>query len=116
MNMKTMLDVEIEERINKLANMELGTKEYNDAADGIATLMDRRLKIEELEMTELKNEKQASEERKSRLWKTIIDAGLGIAGIGVTIWGAKASFKFEETGTITTQAGKKFIDKLFFRK
>jgi len=140
--MKTILDVEIEDRANKLAKLEPGTQEYRDTVDGLTKLMDRRIKMEELEMAEVKAEadrelavkkfeadkeleaeklalateqaeKQASEERKSRIWKMLIDAGLGVAGIGVTIWGAKASFKFEETGTITTQTGKKLMDRIF---
>lgn len=126
MNLKTMLDVEIEEQRNKLVNLEPGTKEYDAVVDAMAKLMDRRIKIEELEMSEAKadadrenakvqSEQQLVEDRKSRFGKILVDAGLGIAGIALTIWGTRTSLKFEETGTITTQAGKKFMDKLFRR-
>lgn len=126
MNLKTMLDVEIEEQRNKLVNMEPGTKEYDAVVDAMAKLMDRRIKIEELEMSEAKadadrenakvqSEQQLVEDRKSRFGKILVDAGLGIAGIALTIWGTRTSLKFEETGTLTTQAGKKFMDKLFRR-
>lgn len=126
MNLKTMLDVEIEEQRNKLVDMKPGTKEYDAVVDALAKLMDRRIKIEEIEMSEAKadadrenakvqSEQQLAEDRKSRFGKIIVDAGLGIAGIALTIWGTRTSLKFEETGTLTTQAGKKFMDKLFRR-
>jgi hypothetical protein len=56
---------------------------------------------------------QLAEERRSRLINTILTAGLGAVNILVLIWGTKTSLKFEETGTITTHAGRNFISKLF---
>lgn len=113
MNLKTILDTEIEERSVKLAKLEPGTKEYTDAVEGLAKIMDRRIEIEKLEQNETQNENQLAEERKSRFGKMIVDIGLGLAGIGVTIWATRATFRFEETGTITTQAGRKIIDRIF---
>lgn len=113
MNLKTILDVEIEDRSAKLAKLEPGTKEYTDAVDGLTKIMDRRIKIEELEQAETQNENQLAEERKSRFGKMAVDIALGLAGIGVTIWGTRATFRFEETGTITTQAGRKIMDRIF---
>lgn len=115
MNLKTLLDVEIEEQRNKLAKLEPGNKEYSDAVDALTKLMDRRIEIEKVEQAETQSEKQLAEDRKTRWGKIIVDAGLGVAGIAVTIWGAKASFKFEETGSICAQTGKKFMDRLFRR-
>lgn len=113
MNLKTILDVEIEERSAKLAKLEPGTKEYSDAVEGLTKIVDRRIEIEKLEQAETQNENQLAEERKSRFGKMMIDVALGLAGIGVTIWGTRATFRFEETGTITTQAGKKIMDRIF---
>lgn len=115
MNLKTMLDVEIEEQRNKLVNLDPGTKEYDSTVKAMTELMDRRIKIEEVEQAEAHGEKQLAEDRKSRFGKIIVDAGIGLAGIAVTVWGARASFKFEETGTITSQAGRKFMDRIFRR-
>lgn len=113
MNMKTLLDVEIEERSIKLANLEPGTKEYSDAVDGIAKLIDRRIEIDKLETSEAQNEQQMKDERFARWFKLISDFGIGVLGLGLTFWGAKASFRFEETGTITSQAGKKLMERIF---
>ena len=107
MSMVTKLNVEIEEKFDELAKLDPTTKEYSAAVDSVTKLMDRAIEIEKLESSETQSEKQMEEDRKSRLVKNCIDGGLA-----VTIWGAKASFKFEETGTITTSVGRKFMDKI----
>lgn len=112
MSVVTKLNVEIEEKFDKLNKLDVSSKEYSAAVDSMAKLMDRAIEIEKLEMSETQNEKQMQEDRKSRLTKNCIDIGSIVLPLAVTIWGAKASFKFEETGTVTTSVGRKFMDKL----
>ena len=112
MSMVTKLNVEIEEKFDELAKLDPTTKEYSAAVDSVTKLMDRAIEIEKLESSETQNEKQIEEDRKSRLVKNCIDVGSVVLPLAVTIWGAKASFKFEETGTITTSVGRKFMDKI----
>ena len=112
MSMVTKLNVEIEEKFDELAKLDPTTKEYSAAVDSVTKLMDRAIEIEKLESSETQNEKQMEEDRKSRLVKNCIDVGSVVLPVAVTIWGAKASFKFEETGTITTSVGRKFMDKI----
>lgn len=112
MSMVTKLNVEIEEKFDELAKLDPTTKEYSSAVDSVTKLMDRAIEIEKLESSETQNEKQMEEDRKSRLVKNCIDVGSVVLPLAVTIWGAKASFKFEETGTITTSVGRKFMDKI----
>lgn len=112
MSMVTKLNVEIEEKFDELAKLNPTTKEYSAAVDSVTKLMDRAIEIEKLESSETQNEKQMEEDRKSRLVKNCIDVGSVVLPLAVTIWGAKASFKFEETGTITTSVGRKFMDKI----
>ena len=116
MSMATKLSVEIEDKLDELANLDVSTKEYSAAVDNVTKLMDRAIEIEKLESSGTQNEKQMKEERKSRLVKNCIDVGSIVLPIAVTIWGARASFKFEETGTITTSVGRKFMDKIIFWK
>lgn len=116
MNMKTLLDVEIEEKTVALANLDPGSKEYNTAVDSITKLMDRRIELEKLETSEAQAEQQMREDRKSRFVKNLIDVGAIVLPLAVTVWGAKVSFKFEENGTITTAVGRKFMDKLISKK
>ena len=115
MSMETLLQVEIEEKFNNLAAMDVGSKEYAGAVDSVTKLVDRAIEIEKLDTSETQNKDQMKEDRKSRLTKNCIDIGSIILPLAVTIWGAKASFKFEETGTITTGVGRKFMDKLIKR-
>ena len=112
MSMVTKLNVEIEEKFDELAKLDPTTKEYSAAVDSVTKLMDRAIEIEKLESSETQNEKQMEEDRKSRRVKNCIDVGSVVLPLAVTIWGAKASFKFEETGTITTSVGRKFMDKI----
>ena len=116
MSMTTKLNVEIEDKLDELTNMDPSTKEYDVAVDSVTKLMDRAIEIEKLESSDSQNEKQMKEDRKSRLVKNCIDVGSIVLPLAVTIWGARASFKFEETGTITTSVGRKFMDKIIFWK
>ena len=112
MSMVAKLNVEIEDKLDEISGLDPATKEYSTAVDSVTKLMDRAIEIERLEMSETQNENQIKEDRKSRLVKNCIDVGSIVLPLVVTVWGAKTSLKFEETGTITTSVGRKFIDKL----
>ena len=47
----------------------------------------------------------------------IVRNGIAIAGIvvptAITIWGTLTTLKFEEVGTVTTNAGRAFMNRLF---
>lgn len=82
-----------------------------------------KLKREQLELEKKVHEddeafkaKQAADERRKMI-VNIVMTSLGIIiPTGVTIWGTYKTFKFEETGTITTMPGRLFITKLFSKK
>ena len=127
MEFKNLLTEEIQAEIETLKEMELGSEPYKVAVDGITKLIDRSIdiekysaerkeKAEEKELEVYWKERESAEEKKDRRIKD----GIAIAGIVlpiiVTIWGTKASFKFEEEGTITTIMGRGFINKLLPKK
>ena len=56
------------------------------------------------------------DDKKDRLVKNCLTGASILSGIGVTVWGALKSWKFEETGTVTSTAGRKFINNLFSKK
>lgn len=127
MEFKNLLTEEIQAEIETLKGMELGSEPYKVAVDGITKLIDRSIdiekysaerkeKAEEKELEAYWKERESAEEKKDRRIKD----GIAIAGIVlpiiVTIWGTKASFKFEEEGTITTIMGRGFINKLLPKK
>ena len=112
MDARTLLDDEIKRLYERMKELDPDTKQYAEVEDNWTKLMDRKLEIEKLESSEALAEKQMREDRKTRLFKNLIDVGAIVLPLGVTIWGAIVSFKFEEDGTITSNMGRKFMDKL----
>lgn len=127
MEIKTILLEEIEDELNDLAGLDLGSDEYKAGVDGVAKLMDRAIEMEKIEreskdkVDERENENQYRKnqdklETRDRLIKNCIAvAGIVIPTV-VTIWGTNKSLKFEEDGTITTIMGRGFINKLLPKK
>lgn len=124
---KKMLHEEIESQFEGLEGIEIGSEAYRNAVDGLSKLMDREIEISKLQAErEDKLESRAIETRlKNRQLmddKTdkIIRNGLTAAGLvitaGLTVWGTLKTFKFEETGTITSSIGRGFIQRLTPRK
>ena len=113
MSLTTKLNVEIDERFNDLAKLNPTTKEYSTAVDSLTKLMDRAIEIEKIEASEAQNEKQMKDDRKSRIVKNCIDVGSIILPLAVTLWGVKASLYFEDSNTVTTTVGRKFMDRMF---
>ena len=113
MSMVTKLQMEIDERLDAANELDPTSKEYEAVVNSVTKLMDRAIEIEKLELSETQNEKQMKEEHKARLIKNLIDIGAIVLPLGVTLWGVKASLYFEDENTVTTTAGRKFMDKLF---
>lgn len=124
MSIESLLHTEIESEFDKLSTMEPGSEKYRTAVDGLAKLMDKAIEIEKVdidckdkaaarESEQALREQQMREDRRDRIVKNILSAAGVVLPLVVTIWGTTVSLKFEETGTITTQAGRSFVQKLF---
>ena len=123
MKIKETLYKEIEDELQALNEIEVGTDEYKSSVDGLTKLLDRAIEIEkhEAEMKEREAERiakniQVAEEQKDRVVKNYIAAGGVVLPLLVTIWGTLKSFKFEKDGTVTTIMGRGFINKLLPKK
>ena len=123
MKIKETLYKEIEDELQTLSEIEVGTDEYKSSVDGVTKLLDRAIEIEkhEAEMKEREAERiakniQVAEEQKDRVVKNYIAAGGVVLPLLVTIWGTLKSFKFEQDGTVTTIMGRGFINKLLPKK
>ena len=116
-----MLDEEIQAGLECMSDIEgVNIQEYGDAVNNVTKLMDRQIEMKKLviEETKLEHEKEVeSKKMKSENIDRWVKNGLGaigtIGGIVLTVWGTKKTFQFEETGSITSSAGRKFIDRLF---
>lgn len=129
MKNELMLHEEIESELEELGKLGVGSDEYKVAVDGITKLMDRAIKIDELnanaqdkvESREAEydfKQKQMNAEKKDRIVKNIITGfSIGIPA-AVAIWGTIVTLKFDEVGTVTSIAGKEHTRKIFnlFRK
>lgn len=126
-NIETLLHEEIQDGFDALSRMERGTETHKTTVDEVAKLFDKAIEIEKLEMEAKEREKareieaslkraQMEEDRKDRRVKNGIAIGGIVLPLAVTIWGTFKSFRFEETGTITTMMGRGFINKLIPKK
>lgn len=122
MDIETILRDEIRDEFDELGKIQIGSDEYKTTVDGLTKLMDRAIEIDKInndvEMKEEEAEfksKQMDDERKDRKVRNCI----AIAGIviptTITIWGTLKTLKFEEVGTVTTIAGRNFMNQIFKR-
>ena len=127
MKIETMLSDEIKKEIGELGKIPLGSEEYRTTVDGVTKLMDRAIEIEKTEAEfkeKVKNQeidnnlkvKQMQDENKDRIVRNILTAAGIVIPAVLTIWGTSRTLKFEETGTITTFAGRNFVNNLFRKK
>lgn len=126
-SIRELLDEEIQVEFEKLSKLEIGSESYKATVDGLSKLVDRAVEIDKTEMenaTKIEAQNiendfkalQIKEDNRDR-W---VRNGIAIAGIIIpsvlTVWGTLKSFKFEETGTVTTILGRGFINKLLPKK
>ena len=116
------LEIENQEKLKELdINKRLKLKQMRIDKE----LKERQLKLEEEaqkfkeQQATIDQELKLKEIKQNRADKavghTLTAVGIIIPSI-LTVWGTLKSLKFEETGTVTTMAGRSFIQKLFHRK
>lgn len=127
MSIEGKVDVELEDRLDELSKMKGGSEDYKVTVDGITKVYDRKLESERiaLEAERLAKQqdfenamktKQMTEERIDRIIKHSLTALSIITGVAVTVWGTHKTLKFEQTGVVTTSAGRNFVKNLFTKK
>ena len=104
-NAETLLLNEIATLFAKLETLEAGTEEYSKVNGELVKLIERAESMERFHI-------EREENRKDRFIKYGIAVGSTLLEVTVLVWGAKKSWKFEETGTITSTAGRSFMGKI----
>lgn len=105
------------------AENELKRKELDEKSESykVENNLKQRELTEKCETYKAENElkqKELDESKMDHIVKNVMTAvNIGV-GFGLTVWATKASLKFEETGTFTTSAGRKFINTAldYFKK
>lgn len=126
-NIETLLHEEIQDGFDALSKMERGTEIHKTTVDEVAKLFDKAIEIEKIEIEAKEKAKareieaslkraQMEEDRKDRKLKNGIAIGGIVLPLAVTIWGTFKTFRFEESGTVTTIMGRGFINKLIPKK
>ena len=127
MNIEELLNDEIQDELENLSKMELGSDTYKVTVEGLTKLVDKSIELEKvrLEMSDKAENRETELDLKCQQMQNekrdqIIRNGIAIAGLIVptiiTVWGTLKTLKFEETGTVTTIMGRGFIQKLLPKK
>ena len=126
-NVMELLESEIQNEIENLGGMTLGSDDYKITVDGASKLLDKYNDMQKLEIERVEKENSRSDERefklaqlkdekRDRIAKNCLTVISLISGIALTVWGTKATFEFEKEGTVTTIMGRGFINKLIPKK
>lgn len=114
MNIENLVDVEIRSCLGKLKELDPASDEYKAISDSTLKLIDRKTKMEELDLQlkeiELK-EKQSNEELSDKKWDHIL-RGVGIA-LPPTV-ALVAAFGFsvlERTEIVTSTPAREFMKR-----
>lgn len=124
---RDLLEKEVNAKMEELEYLDPQTEEYKAAVDSLTKLTDRILEFEKIELDETKTqinrqieyekldveaEKVSNEKKDNKIKNWLTAAGI-VVPTGLAVWGTIKSIKFEQTGTITTIAGRNFLNKLF---
>lgn len=127
MSIKNRLTQEVAYRIDELRGLDVNSAEYKTGVDAVSKMIDRLIEMDKIDIEDEVREdarkkakfeeetrtREMADERLDRLVKNIL-TGVSIGGgILLAIWGTNKTIRFEETGTYTTTAGRKFASRLF---
>lgn len=127
MNVKELLEKEIEEILNTMDDLAVNSAEYKDASDRLVKLIEKRnemVKIEydhqdrkqsRMEENDLKA-KQMEDEKKDRRVKNVISIVNTAVKVVVPVWATLICLNFEMTNSVTTIPGREFIKQLLLPK
>ena len=116
MHTNDKLRAEIDRELDAIKEMDIGSDKHSAAVDHVTKLYDRLIETERLEGEGYEKAESRKDEKRNRLIGYII-SGLTIGvPAAINIWAFKKSMRFEEQGTITSQAGREMFKRLFSKK
>ena len=127
MSLKTELREQISSLNKELTKWPVGTEEHKACTQAIATLTDRYAALEKMDQEAYEREveqhnkeveqnlkrMQIENEHKRGTWANWLTGFATAGGIGLTVWGTRATWKAEEKGIVASMPGRKFVDRLF---
>lgn len=113
MEIESALLKRIGDNLEKLNGLEMDSEEYKATVNELNCFIDRAIEMEKIHVESEKNQNEMAEEKKNRLIQNVFTGINVVGGVLLVIWGTNKTLKFEETGTVTTTAGKKFANRIF---
>lgn len=108
-NIKKLLDGQIKVDIENLCLLDVGSEQKAKEVENL-------VKLYQLRIDEDKNELEREDARKSAfvdIVKIGVEIGLGAANLALLCYWMRKTFIFEETGSITSTAGRNMLNKVF---
>lgn len=125
MSVQSNLREEFLNELEELKRVEFGSEKYKTGVTGVTQLADRLIEMSKLdsedEKLEIERQKleleglKFEEDKKDRKSKNRISVANITVPAVIAVVGGAAMFIYEERGSITTQVGRKIIDKYIFR-
>lgn len=125
MSVESDLREEVLLELDELSKVEFGSEKYKTGVSGVTQLADRLIELSKVDSEDdkldLERQKlefeiaKAEEETKDRKVKNRISVLNIVVPSVIAVVGGAAMFIYEERGSITSQAGRKIIDKYIFR-
>ena len=125
MSVQSDLRGEFLSELDELRKVEFGSETYKIGVTGVTQIADRLIEMSKLdsedEKLEIERQKleieyqRLEEDKKDRKSKNRISAMSTVIPSVIAVVGGAAMFIYEERGSITSQAGRKIIDKYIFR-
>lgn len=125
MSIESTFRDEIMSELDEVSKLNFGSDEYKAGINGLAQLTDRLIEMSKLDSEDAKLELERAkldleiekfkEDKADRKKKNHISVLGIVAPATIAIVGGFAMFVYEERGSITSQVGRKIIDKYIFR-
>lgn len=125
MSIESNLTDEFLSELDELGRVEFGSEKYKVAVGGVTQIADRLIEMSKLDAEDekLEIEKQKldleyqkfEEDKKDRKSRNRISVLSVVTPAAIAVVGGAAMFIYEERGSITSQVGRKIIDKYIFR-
>ena len=125
MSVQSDLRGEFLSELDELRKVEFGSEKYKVGVTGVTQIADRLIEMSKLdsedEKLDIERQKleieyqRLEEDKKDRKSKNRISAVSTVLPAVIAVVGGAAMFVYEERGSITSQVGRKIIDKYIFR-
>lgn len=125
MSVESALRDEVIVELDELSRTEFGSEKYKTAVAGVVQLTDRLIEMSKLgtedekleferQKFEFENQKFEDDKKDRKAKNRISVLNIAVPAV-IAVVGGTAMFVYEERGSITSQVGRKIIDKYIFR-